>query len=279
MARVNVDGTRRVLDAAAAVGVRKVIRVSSAAVYGAWPNNPVPLTEDAPLRPNPGFSPAVQAAEVERLLGEWRDEHPAVTVTTLRTAPVLGARRRAAAVAPAARPPAAAGPGRRARRCRSSTSTTSSPRWRSRCARTIPGTFNVAADGWLERTTTLRALLPALARARAARPSCSSVCSARLWASGLGDVPPSVVPYLVHPWVDRQRPAARRSAGSPQHTNEEAILEGARLAAAAAVARAVRVRRRARRRRRRRRSAAAAGRADRAAGREAGSARATRSRR
>ena len=36
MARVNVDGTRRVLDAAAAVGVRKVVRVSSSAVYGAW---------------------------------------------------------------------------------------------------------------------------------------------------------------------------------------------------------------------------------------------------
>src|SRR5436305_41 len=68
MARVNVEGTRRVLDAAAAVGVRKVIRVSTAAVYGAWPNNPVPLTEDATLRPNPGFAPAVRAAG-------WRPNH------------------------------------------------------------------------------------------------------------------------------------------------------------------------------------------------------------
>ena len=84
MARVNVDGTRRVLDAAAAVGVRRLVRVSSATVYGAWANNPVPLTEDSPLRPNPGFSPAVQAAEVERLLAEWRDDHPGVVVTTLR---------------------------------------------------------------------------------------------------------------------------------------------------------------------------------------------------
>ncbi|HEY6317279.1 MAG TPA: NAD-dependent epimerase/dehydratase family protein, partial [Acidimicrobiia bacterium] len=90
MASVNVDGTRRVLDAAADVGVRKVVRVSSAAVYGAWANNPVPLTEAAPLRPNPGFSPAVQAAEVERLLADWRDDHPGVVVTTLRSAPVLG---------------------------------------------------------------------------------------------------------------------------------------------------------------------------------------------
>src|SRR5205814_10540096 len=90
MARVNVEGTRRVLEAAAAVGIRKVVRVSSAAVYGAWADNRVPLTQDAPLRPNPGFSPAVHAAEVERMLAEWRDEHPGSLVTILRTAPVLG---------------------------------------------------------------------------------------------------------------------------------------------------------------------------------------------
>src|SRR6478672_4912763 len=91
MTRVNVEGTRRVLDAAAAVGVRKIVRLSTTAVYGAWATNPLPLTEDAPLRPNPGFSPAVHAAEVERLLAEWQHEHPAVTITTLRAAPVLGA--------------------------------------------------------------------------------------------------------------------------------------------------------------------------------------------
>jgi nucleoside-diphosphate-sugar epimerase len=72
MRHVNVEGTRHVLDAAASVGARRVVRISSATVYGAWANNPVPLTEDTALRPNPDFSPAVQAAEVERLLAEWR---------------------------------------------------------------------------------------------------------------------------------------------------------------------------------------------------------------
>ena len=57
MARVNVEGTRRVLAAAAAVSATRIVRISSATVYGAWPSNPVPLTEDAPLRPNPHFSP------------------------------------------------------------------------------------------------------------------------------------------------------------------------------------------------------------------------------
>ena len=58
---------RRVLDAAAAAGRAHVVVLSSATVYGAWPTNPVPLTEDAPLRPNPGCAFAVQKAEIERL--------------------------------------------------------------------------------------------------------------------------------------------------------------------------------------------------------------------
>ena len=85
-----------------------IVRISSATVYGAWPNNPVPLTEDAPLRPNPHFSPAVQGAEVERLLAEWRADHPDVTVTTLRSAPVVGPGRRAPPGPDPARPSAAA---------------------------------------------------------------------------------------------------------------------------------------------------------------------------
>src|SRR5687767_10113183 len=97
MARVNVGGTKRVLEAAAAGGVNKVVLVSSAAVYGAWPNNPVPLTEDAALRPNPGFPLGVHKAELERLLAEWALAHseegqPAVITTVLRPAFVLGAR-------------------------------------------------------------------------------------------------------------------------------------------------------------------------------------------
>ncbi|HYV58713.1 MAG TPA: NAD-dependent epimerase/dehydratase family protein [Acidimicrobiia bacterium] len=222
MARVNVEGTRRVLDAAAAVGVRKVVRVSSAAVYGAWPNNPVPLTEDATLRPNPGFAPAVHAAEVERLLGEWREEHPAVTVTTLRSAPVLGAG--------AERLPSRLLLGRPPLHVRGATPPVQVVHVDDlvdalllAIADDLPGTYNVAADGWLgaddARALLPRTLLPPLPAELLER------VLARLWASGLGDVPPTVVPYLVHPWVvanDR----LRASGWQPRHSNEDAIVEG-----------------------------------------------------
>ena len=39
--------------------ISRVVVVSSAMVYGAWPNNSVPLSEDAPVRPNPESAFAV----------------------------------------------------------------------------------------------------------------------------------------------------------------------------------------------------------------------------
>lgn len=222
MASVNVEGTRRVLDAAADVGVRKVVRVSSAAVYGAWANNPVPLTEGAPLRPNPGFSPAVLAAEVERLLADWRDDHPGVVVTTLRSAPVLGVG--------AERLPARLLLGRPPLRIRGAAPPVQAVHVDDLVAALAllvledhPGTFNVASDGWLDPDA-LRALVvppfvPALPRDVAER-------ALRLtWQLGIGDVPPGVVPYLEHPWVIAND-QLRALGWAPRHGNEEAIVDG-----------------------------------------------------
>jgi nucleoside-diphosphate-sugar epimerase len=222
MTHVNIEGTRRVLDAAAAVGVHKVVRVSPSSVYGAWPNNAVPLTEDEPLRPNPGFLPAVHAAEAERLLAEWSDEHPAVTVTTFRSAPVLGPG--------AERLPSRLLLGRPPLRVRGAAPPVQAVHVDDLVAalamavrRDLAGVFNVAADGWLGQEE-LRALLP-----RSFVPPLPAELLERVlrrvWSSGLGDIPPGVVAYLTHPWVianDRLKAAG----WSPRHTNEEAILEG-----------------------------------------------------
>lgn len=59
----NWDGTRNVL--AARPG--RVVLASTAAVYGARPTNPLPLTEDYWPRPNPECPYAVQKLRVERL--------------------------------------------------------------------------------------------------------------------------------------------------------------------------------------------------------------------
>ena len=91
-----VDETRAVLDAAGAVGAAHVVLMSSATAYGAWANNPVPLTEDAPLRPNPDLDFAVRAAERERLAADWKHEHPGATVGASTRGPARGGRERLA---------------------------------------------------------------------------------------------------------------------------------------------------------------------------------------
>ena len=87
----------------------------------------------------------------------------------------------------------------------------------------LPGVFNAAAVGWLSQDD-LRSLLPRTIVPALPAELLERVLR-RLWWSGLGDVPPAVVPYLLHPWVianDRLEAVGWR----PRHTNEEAILEG-----------------------------------------------------
>jgi len=220
MARVNVGGTRRVLEAAGAAGVAKVVLVSSAAVYGAWPNNPVPLTEDAPLRPNPGFPLGVHKAELERLLAEWALTRPGVTTTVLRPAFVLGAHAdHAMARMIRARVPLAVGGSTAPVQFVHEDDATEAIALA--VERDLPGVYNVAADGWLSRED-LRALVGRKVQPQVA-PELMERALRRLFRAGLVDVPPSEVPYLVHPWVvanDRLRAAG----WAPGHSNAEAVL-------------------------------------------------------
>ena len=81
MADANLGGTANVL----ASGPGAVVLASSAAVYGAWPDNPLPLGEDHPPRPNPEAPYASHKLAAERLC---LDAAPTVAV---RLGAVLGA--------------------------------------------------------------------------------------------------------------------------------------------------------------------------------------------
>lgn len=85
------DLTPRIaLSKAGANDVAHLVVVSSAMVYGAWADNPVPLTEDAPLRPNPGCDEAAFHGETERLAREWVDAREGTTLAILRPTTVIG---------------------------------------------------------------------------------------------------------------------------------------------------------------------------------------------
>lgn len=90
MAQVNVNGTENVLRSAARAGVRHVIFLSSATVYGAWPDNPIPLTEEHPPRPNPDYPYAVHKYRAETLFRRFGEERTGALWTILRPPGIIG---------------------------------------------------------------------------------------------------------------------------------------------------------------------------------------------
>jgi UDP-glucose 4-epimerase len=90
MRDVNVNGSQNIFRSAARAGVKRIVYTSSATVYGAHPDNEVPLTEDSPLRANLDFSYPAHKLEVEYVIKEFRGEFPDVAVTVFRPAIVYG---------------------------------------------------------------------------------------------------------------------------------------------------------------------------------------------
>lgn len=226
-ARANVAATRRLLESAGKASVEHLVVLSSATVYGAWPGNPVPLTEEAPVRPNPGFGYAAAKAEVERLCAEWADERPGATMAILRPAPTLGddheswlssALRQASSGVRAgdeAEPPAqflhvddlAA----------AVVLAVQAP---------LDGAYNVAPDGWISADE-VRALAGAPPRVRVP-VGVARAMAAIAWRWRVARTPPGLIPYTMHPWVvanDRLR-AAGWTPGSSNAETYVAAHEG-----------------------------------------------------
>ena len=87
---VDVNGTHNVLEAAGAAGTPQVLVTSSAAAYGAFPDNPVPLSEDHPVRGVAGFSYARDKTEADRICQLWAARYPDRLMTIVRPCIVFG---------------------------------------------------------------------------------------------------------------------------------------------------------------------------------------------
>jgi nucleoside-diphosphate-sugar epimerase len=82
----NVRGTQTVLTAAAAAGVHRVVLCTSAMVYGALPDNELPLSEDAVLKATAEATGVGDLLEIERLARRAPRAHPGLNVTVVRPA-------------------------------------------------------------------------------------------------------------------------------------------------------------------------------------------------
>jgi len=195
-----------------------VVLLSSATAYGGWANNPVPITEDAPLRPNPGVEEAVQCAEAERLLAAWSAAHPGARVAVLRPATVIapgtGNWLADALTGRSMLQPAGPEPDRQFVHIDDVASAVALA-VRAR----LDGVFNVAPSGSVaaDEARELGAWHLAVPVPRRFGPL------AARW--GLSPVPPAALPLVEHPWViasDRIQAAG----WVPKYTSAEAVVAG-----------------------------------------------------
>ena len=63
---------------------RQLLVASSTTAYGAWPDNPVPLTEEHPVRGLPDYEYARDKTEIDRLCQLWAAQHPDRVMTIVR---------------------------------------------------------------------------------------------------------------------------------------------------------------------------------------------------
>jgi UDP-glucose 4-epimerase len=87
---VNVRGTRRLLDHCVQHGVKSVAVLSSSYVYGAFPENPYCMDEDAPLSASRSYPEIRDMVEVDALSTAFLWRYPEIRTTVLRPVNVLG---------------------------------------------------------------------------------------------------------------------------------------------------------------------------------------------
>jgi len=90
MHRINVEGARNVLRVAAQVHPQRLLAISSATAYGAWPDNPTPMDETQPLRAQCRLPYAADKVEIEGLLAQFAAQNPRIAVASVRPAIIGG---------------------------------------------------------------------------------------------------------------------------------------------------------------------------------------------
>ncbi len=220
----NVRGAQTVLTAAAAGGVGRVVLVTSAMVYGARPENPVPLAETAPLEEtaplgaDPDGSVAGDLLEIEHLAERSPRAHPGMAVTVVRPAALVGGGVDTFVTRHFEAP-------------RLLTVKGCAPRWQFchlddlvgalelAAAGEVTGAFGVGCDGWLEQEQ-----LEELAGLRRIELPAGLTFGTvqRLHRAGITPAPVTDLNFVVYPWVvDCQQ--LRAAGWRPQYDNAAAL--------------------------------------------------------
>ncbi|MFF5485841.1 SDR family oxidoreductase [Streptomyces virginiae] len=215
----NVRGTQTVLTAAAAAGVHRVVLCTSAMVYGALPDNDIPLSEDSELRATAEATGVGDLLEIERLGRRAPRAHPGLNVTVIRPAVLVGGTDTALT--------------RYFESPRLLVVAGSRPTWQFchvddlvsaleyAALEKVEGELAVGCEGWLEQEEVEE--LSGIRRMEL--PSAVALgAAARLHRIGLTPSPAGDLAYTMHPWVVSV--SGLHAAGwRPRWTNEEVLAE------------------------------------------------------
>jgi nucleoside-diphosphate-sugar epimerase len=210
----------RVLDGADAAQCRSLVLLSSATVYGAHPDNPVPITENQPARPIEALDFAVAKYRLEQQAQAWAEEsggslailRPATTLSEYGASWMATAMRAATTVRPDQVDPPV--------------QFLHHDDLASALVRVATaghdGVYNVAPDGWIGQELFDELVGGVQLRASSAISDRVLDLGRRL---GIGRAPVGIEAYVRHPWVianDR----LRSTGWSAVHSNEEAYVAG-----------------------------------------------------
>lgn len=212
--------TESILAAATTYGVQKLIVMSSAMVYGARPSNPIPLTEAAPVDPDPDSAFATTKAAIERASTAWVEDVKDRSLVIFRPTTSLGegqsswvARtlRASAGLAGDHEPP-----------LQFLHLDDLADAVVLAATDDLSGIYNVAPDGWIDGYE-VRQLVGTAPRVRLPLPVAAQVAAAG-WRNRLAATPPGILSYTQFPWVvanDRIRAAG----WAPTRSSAEVYVE------------------------------------------------------
>jgi UDP-glucose 4-epimerase len=215
---VDVNGPQNVLEAASAAGVGQVLVTSSTTAYGAFGDNPVPLTEDDPVRGAPAFSYARDKAESDRLCQLWAAEHPERVMTIVRPCIVFGPDVDNYIVRLWLRQPFRADFGMPDQPMQFVHVDDVAEALILLLEGRHGGVFNVAADGYISVSegSDLLGL-----KARRVPYKLMKRVVAALWKARVAEAPPGQLEFVIHPWVASNEKLKETTGWSPRWTSRE----------------------------------------------------------
>jgi UDP-glucose 4-epimerase len=215
---VDVNGAHNVLEAAAGAGTSQVLVASSSTAYGAFPDNPVPLTEDDPVRGVPGFPYARHKTESDRLCQLWAAAHPDRVMTIVRPCIVFGPSVDNYIVRLWTKVPFTADAGQLDTPIQFVHEDDVVEAVSALLLGRHAGAFNVAGDGLM----TLRECSEIIGSSIKKMPLRAYRGLARaMWAARLSEAPPGQIEFALHPWVVSNDKLKRTTGWSPRYSSRE----------------------------------------------------------